>query len=98
MQERAPSGARKPTARRSAERSAQSERTRARFPSPGLILTTRKIASFVSGAETGCETATAGADAWALMGLDAIAILLLGALVAPVKSKKSRRYMACANM
>jgi hypothetical protein len=32
----------------------------------------------VSGAETGCETATAGADAWALMGLDAIAILAPG--------------------
>src|SRR5262245_29668349 len=74
MQERSSSAARKPTARRSAERSAQSERTGARFSSPGLIVTTRKIAARVSGEETVCETATAGADARGLMGSDAIRI------------------------
>jgi hypothetical protein len=45
--------------------------------SPGLILTTRKIAVFVSGAETGCETATAD-DALELMKSDAIGILAAG--------------------
>ena len=78
MQESAPSRSRKPTARRSAESSAQRERTRARFSSPGLIVRTRKIAVRVSGAETGCETAAARADAWVLMGSDAIRIQLAG--------------------
>ena len=54
MQERAPSRARKPTARRSADRSGQRERTWVRLSSPGLIVTTRKIATFVSGEETSC--------------------------------------------
>src|SRR6516162_2827236 len=71
MQERAPSTSRKPTARRSAERSAQRERTGARFSSPGLIVSTRKIAARVSGVAMDCETA-AGADVWALVGSDAI--------------------------
>src|SRR5215468_1713880 len=72
MQERASSRARKLTARISAERSAQRERTEARFSLPGLIVTTRKIAARVSGEETVCETVTAGADA--LMRSDAIRI------------------------
>src|SRR5262249_1188604 len=74
MQERDPSSARKPTARRSAERSAQSESAGARFSSPGFIVTTRKIAAFVRGEETDCGTARTAADGWALMGSEAIGI------------------------
>src|ERR1700746_2346787 len=74
MQERALSGERNPTERRRADRSAQRERTTKRFLSPGLIVTIRKTAAVVSGAETGCELATA-ADAWALMGSDSIRLL-----------------------
>src|ERR1700751_5969314 len=66
MQEREPSRARKPTARRSAERSAQRERTEARFSSPGLIVRTRKMEAFVSGGETSCEMVADGADTWTL--------------------------------
>ena len=62
-------------ARRNAERSAQRERIRPRFSSPGLILATRKIALLVSGVETGCETTAADAVAGALMGSDAIGVL-----------------------
>src|SRR5580698_8630926 len=70
MQERAPSRARKPTERRRAERSALRERTAARFSSPGLMVTTRKIAAGVSGEETSCEMP----DACALMVSVAIRI------------------------
>src|SRR5580658_9397094 len=74
MQETAPSRSRNPTARTTPERSAQKDRTAARFSSPGLMVTTRKIAERVSAEETSCETASSGADAGALMGSDAIAI------------------------
>src|SRR5262249_27970869 len=85
MQERAPSRARKPTARRSAERVAQRERTWARFSSPGLIVTTRKIVAFVSGEETSCETTTAGTASWALIGSDAIGIQ-------PVRARRNSTF------
>src|ERR1700751_4193534 len=74
MQETALSMSRNPTARTSPERSAQKERTLARFSSPGLMVTTRKIAERVSGEETSCETAVSGADGGALMGSDAIGV------------------------
>ena len=56
-QESRPSMSRNPTARTSAARSAQKERTVARFSVPGLTVMTRKIAARVSGAATGCATA-----------------------------------------
>ena len=52
--ERSSSRSRNPTARTSAARSAQSERTAWRLSSPGFSATTRKIAARVSGAATGC--------------------------------------------
>ena len=48
---------RNPTARTSPERSAHSVRRVARFSVPGLMLTTRKIAARLSGANTACGTA-----------------------------------------
>src|SRR5215470_1499573 len=74
MHESAASRSRNPTARTSPERSAQNDSTLARFFSPGLMVTTRKIAQRVSGEETSCETAVSGADSGALMGSDAIGI------------------------
>ena len=53
-QERFPSISRKPTARSSAGRSPQNDRTAARLASPGLIVTTRKIAARVSDWTTAC--------------------------------------------
>jgi len=50
------SRSRNSTARISAESSAQNERTAARLSGPGFMVTTRKIAARVSGADTGCET------------------------------------------
>src|ERR1700745_257543 len=76
MQETAASMSRNPTARTSAERSGQKESTFARFSSPGLMVTTRKIAERVSGEETSCETAASGADGGALMGSDGIGVQL----------------------
>ena len=52
-QERPPSRSRNSTARNSAERSPQKDRTVARLSGPGFIVTTRKIAARVSGAATG---------------------------------------------
>ena len=60
--ERFPSMSRKPTARTSAARSPQNERTAPRLSAPGFTVTTRKIAARVSGVATGCGTA-AGAPA-----------------------------------
>src|SRR5215468_11527779 len=74
MQDAAASMSRNPTARTSAERSAQKESALTRFSPPGLMVTTRKIAERVSGEETSCETGSSGADAGALMGSDAIGI------------------------
>src|SRR5579862_5558832 len=59
MQESVPSMFRKPTERTSAERSAQRERTRAPHSSPGLMVTTRKIAALVRADETSCGRANA---------------------------------------
>src|SRR5215472_9485371 len=53
-QERFWSASRNPTARNSAARSPHSDRTAATLSSPGLIVTTRKIAARVSGAATSC--------------------------------------------
>ena len=53
MQDKLPCWSRVPTARSSAERSAQSERTAVRAATPGLIVTTKKIAALVRGATTG---------------------------------------------
>src|ERR1700722_20810535 len=53
MHDRLPCWSRVPTARSSAERLAQSERTAVRAATPGLIVTTRKIAALVRGATTG---------------------------------------------
>ena len=65
-QDRLPPMSRKPTARNSAPRSAQSDFTVAALALPGFTVTTRKIAARVSGAATGCGTgggASTGADA-----------------------------------
>ena len=56
-QERPPSKSRNSTARNSAARSPQNERTVARLSKPGLIVATRKIAARVSGAATACAMA-----------------------------------------
>ena len=48
-QERSPSMSRNPTARSSAGRSPQNDRTAARFAPPELTVTTRKIAARVRG-------------------------------------------------
>ena len=58
-QERPASRSRNSTARINARRSAQNDRTAARLSGPGFIVTTRKIAARVSGADTGCATAIA---------------------------------------
>jgi hypothetical protein len=57
-----------------------------------LIVTTRKIAELVSGAETTCETAATDADACALIGSDANELLparLEGIVSCEVPSVKS---------
>ena len=56
-QESPPSRSRNSTARTSAARSPQNERTVARFSGPGLSVATRKIAARVSGAATACASA-----------------------------------------
>ena len=53
------SRSRNSTARTNAARSARNDRTAARSCGPGLMVTMRKIAARVSGADTGCGTATA---------------------------------------
>ncbi len=58
-QERPASRSRNSTARINARRSAQNDRTAARLSGPGFIVTIRKIAARVSGADTGCATAIA---------------------------------------
>src|ERR1700730_5037123 len=58
-QERPASSSRNSTARINAGRSAQNDRTAARLSRPGFIVTTRKIAARVSGADTGCARAIA---------------------------------------
>ena len=55
MQERFASMSRKPTARTSAERSLQNERTAARLPSVGPTVATTKMAARVNARTTGCE-------------------------------------------
>ena len=55
-QERFPSMSRKPTARSSAGRSPQNDRTTPRLAAPGFIVTTRKIAARVSDCATACGT------------------------------------------
>ena len=55
-QERPASRSRNSTARTRSAKSAQNERTAPRLSSPGFIVTTRKIAARVSGADTGCAT------------------------------------------
>src|SRR5262249_18010072 len=67
MHDNPPSRERKPTLRRSPERSAHNDSTASRFSSPGLMASTRKIADLVSGPETGCEIfAASGVDTWGL--------------------------------
>jgi len=56
-QESPPSRSRNSTARTSAARSPQNERSMARFSEPGLSVATRKIAARVSGAATACARA-----------------------------------------
>ena len=58
-QDRPASRSRNSTARIKAGRSAQNDRTAVRLSGPGFIVTTRKIAARVSGADTGCATAIA---------------------------------------
>src|SRR5262249_52997982 len=58
-QERPASRSRNSTARINPARSAQNDRTTARLSGPGFIVTTRKIAARVSGADTGCATTIA---------------------------------------
>src|SRR5690348_4777263 len=82
MQDNPPSRLRKPTPRRSAERSAQRERTVARCSSPGSIVTTRKIALFVSGDETSCGRVKAAA-ACAVCESDAISVANLSGKKSP---------------
>ena len=53
-QERSPSMSRKPTARSNPGRSPQNERGTPRLKSPGLTVTTRKIADFVKERTTAC--------------------------------------------
>src|ERR1700691_2072038 len=72
-QESWPSKSRNSTARSSPERSAQNERRVARFSTPGLRVTTRKIAARVSEAATGCARAGKLATGWgALLGSGSI--------------------------
>src|SRR6202034_4013407 len=61
-QESPASRSRNSTARTRPAKSAQNERTAAEFSSPGLIVTTRKIAARVSGADTGCATTVSGSE------------------------------------
>ena len=56
-QERPPSKSRNSTARTSAARSPQNERTAARLSEPDLSVATRKMAARVSGAATACARA-----------------------------------------
>lgn len=56
-QESPPSRSRNSTARTSAARSPQNERTMARFSDPRLSVATRKMAARVSGAATACARA-----------------------------------------
>src|SRR5262247_3422397 len=57
IQERFSVVSRNPIARNSAARSPHSDRTAATLSSPGLIVTTRKIAARLRGAATGCGIA-----------------------------------------
>src|SRR5260370_24907429 len=77
-QERPPSRSRNSTARTSAARSPQNERTVARLSTPGLSVATMKIAARVSGATTGCAWADKPAAAWgALIGLGSIGVITM---------------------
>src|ERR1700746_674679 len=73
IQERFSVVSRNPIARNTAARSPHSDRTAATLSSPGLIVTTRKIAVRVSGAATSCGFALeVPAAAGMLIGSDSL--------------------------